>query len=120
MLTVLLVGFSYLFYNKYLNRGAATAPSQDALVLQEVRQAELHYQRAIEALSGISQKHLETVDPALAQIFKDNLATMDYYLKECRDAVQTNPDNPLIHRYLLTAYQKKVELLQTIVNSDSI
>lgn len=94
--------------------------SSDALVLGEVQKAESHYQKAIEALSEASQRKLDSVDPALAQIFNDNLATMDYYLKECKEAVQTNPDNPLIHRYLLTAYQKKVELLQTIVSSDSL
>ncbi len=54
----------------------------------------------------------------MAQILNDNLATMDYYVKECQEAVKNSPDNPLVHRYLLTAYQKKIEIMQSIVNSD--
>jgi Putative zinc-finger len=93
--------------------------SPEAAVLLEVQKAELHYQKAIEALGEVSQKRLQSFRPELAQIFTDNLATMDYYLKECRDAVKNNPHNPLVHRYLLVAYEKKAELMQTIVNSDS-
>jgi hypothetical protein len=84
-----------------------------------VQKAELHYQNAIQALSEVSQKRLQSLRPELAQIFTDNLATMDYYLKECQDTAKNNPDNPLVHRYLLVAYEKKAELMQTIVNSDS-
>jgi hypothetical protein len=45
---------------------------------------------------------------------------MDYYLNECKRAVENSPQNPLAHRYLLAAYQKKVELMQTILTSDSL
>jgi hypothetical protein len=93
--------------------------STEAAVLLEVQKAETQYQKAIEALSEVSEKRLQSFNPELAQIFTDNLATMDYYLKECRDAVRSNPDDPLVHRYLLVAYEKKAELMQTIVNSDS-
>ncbi|MFN8008960.1 MAG: hypothetical protein U0V70_18420 [Terriglobia bacterium] len=54
----------------------------------------------------------------MARILNDNLATIDYYVKECQDAAHHNPGNPLIQQYLLAAYQKKVELLQSIVNAD--
>jgi hypothetical protein len=84
------------------------------------QQAELHYQQAIEELDEVSKRKLESLDPALAQIFKDNLATMDYYLKECKEAVQKNPGNPLVRPYLLAAYQKRVELMKTIIDSDSL
>ena len=120
VVTLLLLAASSLLVTRLPHRQPETPVSSDALALQEVRDAELHYQRAIQALTESSQKRLETLDPTLAQIFNDNLATMDYYLKECKEAAETNPDNPLVHRYLLTAYQKKVELLQTIVNSDSL
>lgn len=118
--SLILVALTYFIWNGPVKEVDRPTVSSDALVLGEVQKAESHYQKAIEALSEASQRKLDSVDPALAQIFNDNLATMDYYLKECKEAVQTNPDNPLIQRYLLTAYQKKVELLQTIVNSDSL
>ena len=103
----------------YLQRGSQEVKiSSEAQVFQELQQAELHYQKAIEALSEVSKRKIETLDPAMAQILNDNLATMDYYVKECQDAVKNSPDNPLVHRYLLTAYQKKIEIMQSIVNSD--
>ena len=105
-----------LFYF-YGQRGAQEPPSE-VQVFRDLQQAELHYQKAIEALSEVSQRKIETLDPAMAQILNDNLATMDYYVKECQDAVKSSPDNPLVHRYLLTAYQKKIEIMQSIVNSD--
>jgi hypothetical protein len=92
--------------------------TSEAQVFRDLQQAELHYQKAIEALSEVSKRKIETLDPAMAQILNDNLATMDYYVKECQDAVKSSPDNPLVHRYLLTAYQKKIEIMQSIVNSD--
>lgn len=98
---------------------AASTSHQEA-VLEELQRAEANYRAAIEALSASSRKKLAGLDPALAQVFHDNLATMDYYLNECKRAVEDSPENPLAHRYLLAAYQKKVELMQTIVTSDSL
>jgi hypothetical protein len=118
IVTSILMGSLYFFITRssYIENSV----SPEAAVFLELKKAELHYQQAIEALNDVSQKKLESLDPALAQIFTDNLATMDYYLRECREAVKSNPENPLVHRYLLTAYQKKVELMQNIVNSDSL
>ena len=94
--------------------------SHQEAVLEDLRKAEANYRAAIEALSASSRKKLESLDPVLAQVFHDNLATMDYYLNECKRAVENSPQNPLAQRYLLAAYQKKVELMQTIVTSDSL
>lgn len=110
----------YLLIPKRVSQDRQSAVSPEAAVYQQLKEAELHYQQAIEELDEVSERKLESLDPALAQIFNDNLATMDYYLKECKEAVQKNPENPLVHRYLLTAYQKRVELMKTIIDSDSL
>jgi len=116
---ILALLFSTTFFYFYMQRGSQEVKvSTEAQVFQELQQAELHYQKAIEALSEVSKRKIETLDPAMAQILNDNLATMDYYVKECQEAVKNSPDNPLVHRYLLTAYQKKIEIMQSIVNSD--
>jgi hypothetical protein len=113
----LLLSTSFFYF--YTQRGSQEARvTSEAQVFQELQQAELHYQKAIEALSEVSKRKIDTLDPAMAQILNDNLATMDYYVKECQEAVKNSPDNPLVHRYLLTAYQKKIEIMQSIVNSD--
>jgi hypothetical protein len=120
IVTLILIGFLYFLVTKSGYRESSVSVSPEAAVFLELEKAEQHYQQAIQALNDVSQKKLDSLDPALAQIFTDNLATMDYYLQECKEAVKTNPENPLVHRYLLTAYQKKVELMQSIVNSDSL
>ena len=114
ILALLLSTTVFYFYSR---RGGQEIPSE-VQIFRELQQAEVHYQKAIEALSEVSKRKIETLDPAMAQILNDNLATMDYYVKECQDAVKSSPDNPLVHRYLLTAYQKKIEIMQSIVNSD--
>jgi len=116
ILALLLSTTVFYFYSQ--RGGQEVKVSSEAQVFRELQQAELHYQKAIEALSEVSKRKIETLDPAMAQILNDNLATMDYYVKECQDAVKSSPDNPLVHRYLLTAYQKKIEIMQSIVNSD--
>lgn len=116
ILALLLSTTVFYFYNQ--RGGQEVKVSSEAQIFRELQQAELHYQKAIEALSEVSKRKIETLDPAMAQILNDNLATMDYYVKECQDAVKSSPDNPLVHRYLLTAYQKKIEIMQSIVNSD--
>src|SRR5439155_26080377 len=120
IVTLIRRGSLYLCVTKTRYRARSVCSSSDADVFLELKKAEQHYQQAIQALNDVSQKKLDSLDPALAQILTDNLATMDYYLQECKEAVKTNPENPLVHRYLLTAYQKKVELMQSIVNSDSL
>ena len=120
-MAILVLIFSlYLLIPKRVGQDRQLTTSPDAAVYQQLKEAELHYQQAIQELDEVSKRKLESLDPALAQIFNDNLATMDYYLKECKEAVQNNPENPLVHRYLLTAYQKRVELMKTIIDSDSL
>lgn len=121
----LLLGFgSFLVYDfktrlpLVLNPVAST--SHQEVLHEELNKAENNYRAAIEALSVSSQKTLEELDPLLAKVFQDNLATMDHYLTECKQAVGNNPKNPLAHRHLLAAYKKKVELMQTIATFDSL
>jgi hypothetical protein len=116
IVAIILSASAFYVYVRYERQPIVIAI--DPAITEELRQAELHYQKAIQALSEVSQRKIDAMDPAMAQILNDNLATMDYYVKECQDAVKNGPDNPLVHRYLLTAYQKKIEIMQSIVNSD--
>lgn len=121
IVALILAGISYFYFSTRSGKSGYSDPdAREIAVFQQLQQAESHYQQAIQALDEVSHQKLNTLDPALAQIFQDNLATMDYYLNECREVVKSEPENPLAHRYLLAAYQKKVELMQTIVNSDSL
>ena len=116
LLTIMIFGSTIYIY-KTREVGPVTA-THEVEAIYRLQDAEQHYKNAIQALDAVSRQKIESVDPRMAQIFNDNLATIDYYVQECQDAARKNPSNPLIQKYLLAAYQKKAELLQSIVNSD--
>ncbi len=116
-LVTLVLVFSGFFAYK-LAFHPVVSPNGTEQVLLEVERAETQYAKTIQDLEGISRQRLQLVNPSVARIFQDNLATMDYYLQECKEAVKREPNSGLAQKYLLAAYQKKVELLESIVNSD--
>ena len=115
---ILLIGLGSILVYKHQSEIRQTSVARETVALQNLEVAKKQYQKAIDALTEVSRKKLQGLDPMMARIFNDNLATMDFYLKECTEAVKSDPGNPLAQNYLLAAYQKKVELLETIVNSD--
>ena len=116
LLTVILFGSTFYIYRQ--RDLGQSSDSSEIEVIRHLQDAERDYLMAIQALEEASKIRIESVEPRMAQILNDNLATIDYYVEECREAGIRNPGNPLIQKYLLAAYQKKVELLQSIVNSD--
>lgn len=120
LLTLIMVSSLYFFFGRGGSEPIPPPSLPEVAAFEDLKQAELKYEQAIEELSRVSQRKLVALNPDLAEIFNDNLATMDYYLNECRQAMQNDPENPLVHRYLLAAYQKKVDLLKTISSSESL
>jgi len=116
MLTVILFGSAFYIYRTRELGSVGVTPEIE--VIRQLQDAELHYQKAIQALDEVSRHKIQSVEPRMAQILNDNLATIDYYVNECQEAAHHTPGNPLIQKYLMAAYQKKAELLQSIVNSD--
>jgi hypothetical protein len=116
LVTLVLVFSGFFAYKVAFHSGVS--PNNAEQVLLEVERAETQYAKTIQDLEGISRQRLQMVNPSVARIFQDNLATMDYYLQECKEAVKREPNSGLAQKYLLAAYQKKVELLESIVNSD--
>ena len=116
LLTIILFGSTIYIYK---TRGLSpVADTHEVEAIHRLQDAEQHYRNAIQALDEVSRRKILSVDPRMAEILNDNLATIDYYVQECQDAAHKNPGNPLIQKYLLAAYEKKAELLQSIVNSD--
>lgn len=120
LVTLILVSSLYFIFARRTSEPIPPPALPEVAAFEDLKTAELKYEQAIAELSRVSQRKLAALNPDLAQIFNDNLATMDYYLNECRQAMQHDPENPLVHRYLLAAYQKKVDLLKTISSSDSL
>jgi hypothetical protein len=51
------------------------------------------------------------VDTAL----RENLATVNAFIKECRKRLAEDPDDPMAREYLSTAYQQKAEILAAMM-----
>lgn len=103
---------------KFAPHSPSSKTFEEIQAANEVRQAEEHYLAAINSLAKITETRMEQMDPALKGVLEDNLATIDYYIDKCRETVKNEPTNVLAQRYLLEAYRKKVDLLESIVHSD--
>ena len=90
---------------------AKRAPTVQELVAQ----AEQKYLAAIAVLSRDLKKPDTKLDPLLRARFETTLAAIDRTIAETREAVGQRPTDPEAVRYMLTAYAKKVEVLQEMV-----
>lgn len=86
-----------------------------ALARQKIQRAQSEYLAAIRILSAEVNKRKATFDPKLAAEFERNLKIIDENIAATRRAYQANPQNIEVAQYMLTAYAKKVELLQDMV-----
>jgi hypothetical protein len=49
------------------------------------------------------------------QALRENLATVNGFIKECRKRLQEDPNDPMAREYLSTAYQQKAEILAAMM-----
>jgi anti-sigma factor RsiW len=83
---------------------------------QLVRDAEQKYLTAIAMLSRDVNRRRSQLDPALLARFDATLAEIDRSIKETRQVVRGNPEDPIALQYLLAAYSKKVDVLREMSN----
>jgi anti-sigma factor RsiW len=86
---------------------------------QLVREAEQKYLTAIEMLSRDVDKRRSQLDPMVLARFDASLAEIDRTIKETRQIVKGNPDDPIALQYLLAAYSKKVDVLREMNDSNN-
>jgi len=92
-------------------QGEAVYPVQEL-----VEQAEQKYLAAIRILSRDVKKRGPGLDPELHQRLEKTLALIDRTIADTRQAVRQRPTDPEAVRYMLTAYAKKVEVLQEMAS----
>ena len=95
---------------------AATHVRRGATVKQLVGQAEQKYLAAVKLLSRDIRKHGPKLDPEARAQFEETLAAIDRTIADTRQAVRQHPTDPEAVRYMLTAYAKKVEVLQEMAS----
>jgi hypothetical protein len=83
-----------------------------------VRDAEAKYQKAIQILSRDVNKRRPTLDAETLARFDDTLKVLDRTIAETRRAAlgQGNSD-PVAVQYMLTAYEKKVEVMREMARN---
>ena len=88
-------------------------PSQIALE-QRIQKLRKEYVEAIDMLSASVNKRKSKLDPKLLAVFNRNLNIVNETIAATRKAYTANPKDTELAQYMLTAYAKKVELLQEI------
>jgi len=83
---------------------------------QLVRDAEQKYVTAITMLSRDVNRRRSKLDPMMLARFDASLSEIDRTIKETRQVVRENPEDPIALQYLLAAYSKKVDVLREMTN----
>ena len=104
---------------RYLLFKPKEAPSKllAQTALEKVERQEAAYMKAIDALAKTVQPKLADMDVELALLYRDRLETIDDQIAQCREALEQNPANAHIRRYMLAALQDKKETLREILRS---
>jgi len=90
----------------------------DEIALQQrITKLRQEYVEAIDLLSASINKRKSKVDPKLMAVYNRNLTIVNETIAATRRAYQANPRDAELAQYMLTAYSKKVELLQEIDNA---
>lgn len=84
-------------------------------LLEEVQETELAYEQAINELEDATQNKFTELDIELSLLYRDRLETIDIQIARCKEALNENPANAHIRRYLLAALQDKKETLTEIL-----
>ncbi len=122
ILVLISVGSTLLILNYVHQRQVVVenVPSQDLKeknlqnALLSIQRAEKEYIKAIRMLSSIVDERKSTLDPRMVAELEKNLKAIDEVIASTRRAYRDHPTDPELAHYMLTAYQKKVELLQDL------
>lgn len=88
--------------------------SEDEALAQQIAKASREYQGAIRLLERTIAKRKTQLDEGTIKQFEGSLAMIDASIASSRAALRAHPTDPSAARFLLSAYSKKVELMQEI------
>jgi anti-sigma factor RsiW len=119
VLALVIVGGVVVVRFKSRQVGPAAQEGSVEFTLAKLEEAQRYYEKAIKALNEAVQSQKNSLDPLLAEVFKDNLGAMDASIQACREMIKKDPDNLAARSYLLTAYREKVSFLEQMVAVES-
>ena len=98
---------------RFISTASSASPSAGAD--PEVQLAEQHYSAAIGDLEKVTQTESGSLDPETAKVVQANLEVIDQAIGQSREALKSQPANPVAQESLFDALRSKVQLLQDTV-----
>lgn len=89
-------------------------PNEDEILDLQVRRAAREYENAIRLLDHSIARRKSELDPDAIMQYEASLAMVNESIESSRAALREHPKDPLTARFLLSAYSRKVELMQEI------
>jgi hypothetical protein len=107
---VIVVGAVLLFSSEAPRSGLL-----EQKALAKIEKKESRYVEAIEELEDLVIPKMAELDLELMFLYRDKLETIDQQIIQCREAIEENPANAHIRRYLMAALQDKRATLSEIM-----
>lgn len=88
---------------------------EQAVTMAKLEESEMHYKLAIQALTEALAAGPSVIGSSAAALFARDLGAVDAAIQACREAVVREPGSVDARVFLLAAYQKKVEILDGVI-----
>ena len=86
---------------------------------EKVIEAEEKYLDAIQNMEDLAYQQLDDTTIQLAQLYRNKLSLIDRQIQNCQSALESNPANSHIRKYLMAALQDKQQTLEEILELNS-
>lgn len=83
--------------------------------LQKVEKTEREHMNAINQLEQAAREQLSQIDVEIASLYRTKIETIDAQIERCKAALEENPANTHIRKYLLAALIDKKETLNELI-----
>lgn len=105
---VLIIGMTVFIKGR--QKPESTGLLSEAL-LAEVEKQERDYIKAITRLEKITEPRYEQMDMEIQLLYRDRLETIDRQIALCKNAINSNPANAHIRKYMMMALKDKKDTL---------
>ncbi len=113
----LIITAIWMFNSNQRDKGYDRILTQQAF--EKVIEAEERYLDAIQNMEDLAYQQLDKSTEQLAQLYRNKLSLIDRQIQNCQNALESNPANSHIRRYLMAAFQDKQQTLEDILQLDS-
>jgi len=88
--------------------------TDEEIINRQIARTEREYQNAIRLLDQAIARRKDELDPGVIKQYEASLALIDNSIAASRRVLRDHPTDPAARQFLLTAYARKVDLMQDI------